>query len=65
MKNKLDEKLAERYRIVEHVRDTAPHILGTALADPTMDLERADVICTVLEDVAASIAEGDHWSHMN
>ena len=65
MKNKLDEKLAERIRIVEHVRDTAHHILGIAIADPTMDLERADVIRTVLEDVANSIEEGGHWPHMN
>ena len=65
MKNKLDDRMAERYRIVEHVRDTAHHILGTAISDPGMDIERADIICTVLEDVAASIEEGDHWSHVN
>lgn len=65
MKNKLDDRMAERYRIVEHVRDTAHHILGTAISDPGMDIERADILCTVLEDVAASIEEGDHWSHLN
>jgi hypothetical protein len=57
--------MAERYRIVEHVRDTAHHILGTAISDPGMDIERADIICTVLEDVANSIEEGDHWSPLN
>jgi len=65
MKSNLSGKMAERYRIVEHVRDTAHHILGTAISDPGMDIERADIICTVLEDVATSIEEGDHWSHLN
>jgi hypothetical protein len=59
------ERNAERYRIVEHVRSTAQHILAIAMDDKEMDLERADIICTVLEDVADSIEVGDHWSHLH
>lgn len=65
MKNDLDIRMIERNRIVGHIRNTARHILVTAMADPEMNLERAEVICTVLEDVADSIEEAEHWSFMN
>lgn len=65
MKNNLDIRVIERNRIVEHVRNTARHILVTAMADPEMNLERAEVICTVLEDVADSIEGAEHWSWVN
>lgn len=65
MKNNLDIRVIERNRIVEHVRNTARHILVTAMADPEMNLERAEVICTVLEDVADSIEGAEHWSQVN
>ncbi|CAB4139115.1 hypothetical protein UFOVP351_21 [uncultured Caudovirales phage] len=65
MKNNLDIRVIERNRIVGHVRNTARHILVTAMADPEMNLERAEVICTVLEDVADSIEGSEHWSQVN
>lgn len=65
MKNDLEIRAIERSRIVEHVRETARHILVTAMANPEMNLERAEVICTVLEDVADSIEGAEHWSRIN
>jgi hypothetical protein len=35
------------------------------MTDPGLDLERAEIICTILEDVAESIEGNDHWSHVN
>lgn len=58
-------KMIERNRIVEHIRSTGEYLLGKAMTNPEMNLERAEIICTVLEDVAVSIEGGDHWSHMN
>lgn len=65
MRNSLEIRKIERNRIAEHVRETARHILVTAMANPDMNLERAEVICTVLEDVADSIDGAEHWSHIN
>jgi len=60
-----DIKMIERGRIVEHIRSTGEHILAMAMVSPEMNLERAEIICTILEDVAISIEEGDHWSYVN
>lgn len=65
MKNNLDIREIERNRIVEHVRETANHILVKAMADPEMNLARAEVICTVLEDVADSIEAAEHWPQIH
>lgn len=65
MKNDLEIREIERSRIVEHIRDTARHILVKAMADPEMNLTRAEVICTVLEDVADSVENAEHWACIN
>jgi hypothetical protein len=65
MRSDVEIQIIERNRIVQHIRGTGEYILAKAMTDPGLDLERAEIICTILEDVAESIEENDHWSHVN
>lgn len=52
---------AERRQVVRQLRATAQDILLEAIDRNQYLLERAELIATVLEEIAAAVEAGDHW----
>lgn len=58
----MTDALNERERICRHLRGIAAKVLNNAIEHDQYDLERADLIATVLEETADAVEAGLHWS---
>ncbi len=58
----MTDALHERARVTAHLRSIAAKVLNNAIEHDQYDLERADLIATVLEETADAVEAGLHWS---
>lgn len=58
----IDSAIAERERIVAHIREGAARLLSTAMLNPNQyDIRIIEQAVTVMEETASAIECGDHW----
>jgi len=57
----VEECLMERDRITLYLDNCATKLLSVAMHCEGYDVERAEALARILEDIAAAVDKGEHW----
>lgn len=57
----VEECLIERDRIILYLDNCATKLLAVAMSCEGYDVERAEALARILEDIASAVDKGEHW----